>query len=41
MRAKAQAVGALKSSPQIKVVQQGPQTIVIEPANSSVVYVPQ
>ena len=41
MRAKAQAAGALKSSPQIKVVQQGPQTIVIEPANSSVVYVPQ
>ena len=41
MRAKAQAAGALQSSAQIKVVQQGPQTIVIEPANSNVVYVPQ
>src|SRR5271156_4633111 len=41
MRAKAQAVGSLKSSSQIKVVQQGAQTIVIEPADSNVVYVPQ
>jgi hypothetical protein len=41
MRAKAQAAGALQSSSQIKVVQQGAQTIVIEPANSNVVYVPQ
>jgi hypothetical protein len=41
MRAKAQAAGALKSSSQVKVVQQSPQTIVIEPANSNVVYVPQ
>ncbi len=41
MRARAQAAGALQSSPQIKVVQQSPQTIVIEPANASVVYVPQ
>jgi hypothetical protein len=41
MRAKAQAAGTLQSSPQIKVVQQGPQTIVIEPANSQYVYVPQ
>jgi Protein of unknown function (DUF3300) len=41
MRAKAQAAGALQSSAQIKVVQQSPQTIVIEPANSNVVYVPQ
>jgi Protein of unknown function (DUF3300) len=41
MRAKAQAAGALQSSSQIKVVQQGPQTIIIEPANSNVVYVPQ
>jgi Protein of unknown function (DUF3300) len=41
MRAKAQAAGTLLSSPQIKVVQQSPQTIVIEPANTSVVYVPQ
>jgi hypothetical protein len=41
MRAKAQAAGTLLSSPQIKVVQQSPQTIVIEPANTSVVYVTQ
>jgi Protein of unknown function (DUF3300) len=41
MRAKAQAAGTLQSSSQIKVVQQGRQTIVIEPAASNVVYVPQ
>jgi hypothetical protein len=41
MRARAQAAGTLQSSSQIKVVQQGAQTIVIEPANSNVVYVPQ
>jgi hypothetical protein len=41
MRAQAQAAGTLQSSSQIKVVQQTPQTIVIEPANSNVVYVPQ
>jgi Protein of unknown function (DUF3300) len=41
MRAKAQAAGTLQSSPQIKIVQQSPQTIVIEPVNSNVVYVPQ
>ena len=41
MRAKAQAAGALQSSSQIKVVRQSPQTIVIEPADSNVVYVPQ
>ena len=41
MRAKAQAAGTLQSSSQIKVVQQSPQTIIIEPANSNVVYVPQ
>jgi hypothetical protein len=41
MRAKAEAAGTLQSSPQIKVVQQGAQTIVIEPADSNVVYVPQ
>src|SRR5271156_1718025 len=41
MRARAQAAGTLLSSPQIKVVQQGAQTIVIEPADSNVVYVPQ
>ncbi len=41
MRAKAQAAGNLQSTPQVKVVQQTPQTIVIEPANPQVVYVPQ
>jgi Protein of unknown function (DUF3300) len=41
MRAKAQAAGTLQSSSQVKVVQQSPQTIIIEPANSNVVYVPQ
>ena len=41
MRAQAQAAGTLQSSAQIKVVQQSPQTIVIEPATSNVVYVPQ
>jgi Protein of unknown function (DUF3300) len=41
MRAKAQAAGTLQSSTQIKVVHQSPQTIVIEPADSNVVYVPQ
>ena len=41
MRAKAQAAGNLKSTSQIQVVQQSPQTIVIQPANPDVVYVPQ
>ena len=41
MRAKAQAAGTLQSTPQIKVVQQNPQTIVIQPADPDVVYVPQ
>ncbi len=40
MRAKAQAAGTLKSGSQIKVVQEAPQTIVIQPANPQVVYVP-
>src|SRR5579863_5469484 len=40
MRAKAQAAGNLKSTPEIKVVQESPQTIVIQPANPQVVYVP-
>ena len=40
LRAKAQAAGNLKSSPQITVVQQSPQVIVIQPANPQVVYVP-
>src|SRR5678809_1586044 len=41
LRAQAKAAGHLKSTPQIKVVQQTPQTIVIEPSNPDVVYVPQ
>jgi Protein of unknown function (DUF3300) len=41
LRAKAQAAGNLKSGSQITVVQQSPQTIVIQPANPQVVYVPQ
>ncbi len=41
MRAKAMTAGNLKTTPQIKVVQQDPQTIVIQPASPSVVYVPQ
>jgi hypothetical protein len=40
MRAKAQAAGNLKSTSQIQVVQQAPQTIVIQPANPQIVYVP-
>src|ERR1700739_2374282 len=40
LRAKAQAAGNLKSGSQITVVQQSPQTIVIEPTNPQVVYVP-
>jgi hypothetical protein len=40
LRAKAQAAGNLKSGPQITVVQQSPQTIVIQSANPQVVYVP-
>jgi hypothetical protein len=41
LRAKAKAAGNLKSTEQIKVVQQSPSTIVIEPANPQVVYIPQ
>src|SRR5581483_7523046 len=41
LRAKAEAAGNLKSTEQIKVVQQSPNTIVIEPANQQVVYIPQ
>lgn len=40
MRAKAYAAGNLKSGSQIKVVQESPQTIVIQPANPQIVYVP-
>jgi hypothetical protein len=41
LRAQAKAAGHLKSTSQMTVVQQAPQTIVIEPANPQVVYVPQ
>jgi hypothetical protein len=41
LRAKAKAAGNLKSSSQITVVQQTPQTIVIQPANPEIVYVPE
>jgi hypothetical protein len=41
MRAKAQAAGTLSSTSQIKVVQQSPSTIVIQPANPQIVYVPR
>jgi len=41
LRAKAKAAGNLKSTSQITVVQQSPQTVVIQPANPQVVYVPE
>lgn len=41
LRAKAKAAGNLKSSPQVTVVQQSPQVIVIQPTNPQIVYVPQ
>jgi Protein of unknown function (DUF3300) len=41
LRAQAKEKGNLKSSSQITVVQQSPQTIVIQPANPQIVYVPQ
>jgi len=41
LRAQAKAAGALKSAPQITVVQQTPQIIVIQPASPQVVYVPE
>src|SRR4051812_19296724 len=41
LRKQAKAAGNLKSGEQIKVVQQDPQTIVIQPASPTVVYVPQ
>jgi hypothetical protein len=40
LRAKAYAAGNLKSGSQLTVVQESPQTIVIQPANPQVVYVP-
>jgi hypothetical protein len=41
LRAQAQKAGNLNSGPQIKVVQQSPQTIVIQPTNPQIVYVPE
>jgi uncharacterized membrane protein YgcG len=41
LRAQAKAAGNLKSGSQITVVQQAPQTIVIQPTNPQIVYVPQ
>jgi hypothetical protein len=41
LRAQAQKAGNLKSGPQITVVQQSPQTIVIQPTNPQIVYVPE
>lgn len=40
LRKQAKAAGNLKTTPQQTVVQQDPQTIVIQPANPQVVYVP-
>jgi hypothetical protein len=40
LRAKALAAGNLKSGAQLKVVQESPQVIVIQPVNPQVVYVP-
>jgi hypothetical protein len=40
LRAEAKAAGNLKTTSEIKVVQESPQTIVIQPANPQVVYVP-
>jgi hypothetical protein len=40
LRAKALAAGNLRSGPQLVVVQQSPQVIVIQPVNPQVVYVP-
>jgi hypothetical protein len=40
LRAKALAAGNLKSSPQMTVMQESPQVIIIQPANPQVVYVP-
>jgi hypothetical protein len=41
LRAQAKEKGTLKTTPQITVVQQSPQTIVIQPTNPQIVYVPQ
>ncbi len=41
LRAQAKTAGNLKSGPQITVVQQSPQTIIIQPTNPQIVYVPE
>ena len=41
LRAQARAAGHLKSGPQMTVVQQTPDTLVIEPTDPQVVYVPE
>ena len=41
LRAQAKEKGNLKTTSEITVVQQAPQTIVIQPANPQIVYVPQ
>src|SRR5260370_18584242 len=41
LRAQAKAKGNLKTTSQIKVVQQSPQVIAIQPTNPQIVYVPQ
>jgi Protein of unknown function (DUF3300) len=41
LRAQPKAKGSLKSSSRITVVQKSPQTIVIQPANPQIVYVPK
>jgi hypothetical protein len=41
LRAQAKAAGNLKTGSQITVVQESPQTIIIQPTNPQVVYVPQ
>ncbi len=40
LRAKAKTAGNLKTTPQITIVQQSPDTIVIQPTNPQIVYVP-
>jgi len=41
LRSQAKAAGNLKTTPQVTVVQQSPQVIVIQPTNPQIVYVPQ
>jgi len=41
LRTKAKAAGNLKTTPQVTVVQQSPQVIVIQPTNPQIVYVPE